>query len=431
MINKLIKILEDNSKITDWKIHETYTVSEELFFIRRSIDMNRSKSVGYLNVSVYVKVSEGEETFTGVATGKIHPTMSVEEVNEAIDDLAFNAQFAKNKQFEIGAKSDNIIVADINDVKQADLSNVVNSISDQIYTTDVKGALLNSAEVFVNKIYHRIINSKGVDVSYISDSNIMEIITESSGVEEVELFELYEFAGEKGEGVDEIVKQQLEVTKYRAIAEKMAAIKDVRIILRAMEVKELLKYYVGHSNAQLIYDHISDNKVGDKIQGDNVKGDTLSIKLVPSLENSTKSRPVDSDGVELKDVQIIKNGELLAVHGSNQFTSYLNQPQTGLIDNFVIEDGSMSYEEMTKQPYFEILSFSAFQANMLNGDFGGEIRLAKYFDGKEVSYLNGGALSANIKEVQGEMYLSIETIQLNEYKGPRSLMFVGDIAGAK
>ena len=82
----------------------------------------------------------------------------------------------------------------------------------------------------------------------------------------------------------------------------------------------------------------------------------------------------------------------------------------------------MSIDEMRKTRHLEIKSFSSFQADASIGIFGGEFRLAKYFDGKETKIINNGAFSANIMEKGLDMYFSKEMIHIDNYYGPKYIL---------
>ena len=129
--------------------------------------------------------------------------------------------------------------------------------------------------------------------------------------------------------------------------------------------------------------------------------------------------------------RLIENGELKALIGDNRFASYLGIEPTGQLTNFKVALGSTTYEDMKNEPYVELLSFSHFQMNFMTGDFGGEIRLARYFDGETRQSITGGSISANIKKVQDNMYLSAIGAQYDDYVGPKHIWFKGlEIAGA-
>ncbi|MBQ1878698.1 MAG: TldD/PmbA family protein, partial [Erysipelotrichaceae bacterium] len=65
--------------------------------------------------------------------------------------------------------------------------------------------------------------------------------------------------------------------------------------------------------------------------------------------------------------------------------------------------------------------FSSFVMNPMTGDFGGEIRLAYYYDGKTVTPVTGGSMTADISEVIKTIRLSRETEQYDYCLVPRTI----------
>ncbi|MBA7541192.1 hypothetical protein ES705_33499 [subsurface metagenome] len=163
-----------------------------------------------------------------------------------------------------------------------------------------------------------------------------------------------------------------------------------------------------------VYNNISSAKTGDNLQGINVKGDTVSISLEPYLPNSVYSVPYDSDGFPLKPASIIEGNVLKNYWGSLRYCHYLNEDTTGMIKNFKVKPGNISVNDYKKEPYLEIVYFSAFLVEPLTGDFGGEIRLGYYFDGKEKIPVTGGSIGGNINKLHQEIenFIGPETVKL-------------------
>ena len=152
------------------------------------------------------------------------------------------------------------------------------------------------------------------------------------------------------------------------------------------------------------------------------KGDLVNITLKPEIEGSVHNSKYDSDGVKLKETQIFKDGKMINLSAGQRFASYMGIEPTGNLVNIEVAPGSMSIDEMRKTRHLEIKSFSSFQADASIGIFGGEFRLAKYFDGKETKIINNGAFSANIMEKGLNMYFSKEMIHIDNYYGPKYIL---------
>jgi predicted Zn-dependent protease len=141
----------------------------------------------------------------------------------------------------------------------------------------------------------------------------------------------------------------------------------------------------------------------------------------PFLPNSTASIGFDEDGLPLEAVSIIEQGIIKRYIATSRFAQYLNVEPTGAISNYRIKGGSRSYEELKQEPHLEAIAFSDFSVDNLSGDFCGEIRLARYFDGERVIPVTGGSISGNILELQNELYLSKELQRDNNFEGPMAI----------
>ena len=72
-----------------------------------------------------------------------------------------------------------------------------------------------------------------------------------------------------------------------------------------------------------------------------------------------------------------------------------------------------------------IESFSAPQMESNTGYWGGEVRLARYYDGEKYIPLTGFSISGNIYEDLKKLELSKENGALPNYSGPKYLIFKG------
>lgn len=420
MIEKLKTILSNFQGIDGYRIIENNIEADELFFIRKELDMNRVKNVRKYRVTVYKDFEEEGIKYRGSSAIKIHPGMEDDEILSAIQGAAFSAGFAKNKYYPLAVPSDTV---NQTATSKASASDWLPVLTDAIFKADThEKGWINSAELFLNKVQTRVINSEGVDVSYDSFKGEFEYITNwKEKSEEIELMGFVSFSQIMPEALTQKVEEILMMSRERANALPTPALKKHMIMLTGEPVKEFFNYYYLQSGAKAVYDNISTAKPGESIQGQDIKGDRLNIKLDPTVANSTESRPYDDDGHPLKTVEIFKNGILNQYWGSVQNSYYLGSKPTGTIDNIVIEGGSKSIDEMKSEAYLELAAFSHFQMNSMTGDFAGEIRLGWYYDGKTRIPVTGGSISGNIREVQENMYLSKELQQDNNFIGPKTI----------
>lgn len=100
MINKITEILKTEG-IEKYLINQTEKSSSELFFIKKKLDVRRTKNITDYKVTVYRDFEKDGEKLTGSAAADIFPTMADEEVREKLIEAYFAAQFAANPYFEL------------------------------------------------------------------------------------------------------------------------------------------------------------------------------------------------------------------------------------------------------------------------------------------------------------------------------------------
>lgn len=432
-IERLKKILAETAEIDGYKIMEQKTEAIELFFIKKELDMNRTKSVRHYQVTIYKDFEADGEKYRGSSTIQIHPMMSEDEIRAAIAEAAFAAGFVKNKYYPLVKPAPIREQVPTSNFAGAPLVNWVPKLVTALYAVNtfqannLKHGWLNSAELFLNKIETTIMNSEGISLAREHYRGELEFITnwQESG-EEVELYRDLNFAAFQQEQLCRVIAETLELSREKALAKPTPALNRHTVLLSGEPVRDFLQYYYIQSAAQSVYEQTSTLKLGENVQAAGIapKGDLISLELDPFLENSTASTPFDEDGLPTDSVSIIKRGILLNYWGSRQYCYYLGVAPTGNIRNMIFDGGSKSAKDMRQQPYLELLAFSDFQMDPLTGNFGGEIRLGRYFDGKSTVFVTGGSISGNIKEVQSEMYLSRELQRENNFIGPQTVQLM-------
>jgi len=432
MIDRIKGILNEIDGITAWKIIEVSKTSEELFFIKKKLDMNRSIDIHIYDVTIYVEFEEDGKSYLGQSRTEISATMTDEDIKAIFEDVKLGASFVKNQFYELVEPSEEASVIMDSSFSEGELMDYMPLLAKAVYGPDIHEAGgINSCEIFLNRHSNRFVNSKGINVSYTTYTSMVEVITEwNDGEEPVELYEFMNLGDYEPNLITEKVTGMIEQSKLRAHAKPAPTLSDMNVILSGEAVKEFLEYYVVKANAQSIYEKTSNFEIGQSVQGADITGDQLQVELLPSLEGSSKSRPYDEDGFLLKPLTLIKDGVLQTYYGSKQYTYYLDIEPTGLLRNARFACGDMTYDRMKNEPYIELISFSNFQMNPLTGDFGGEVRLANYYDGEKIVAITGASISSNISVVQGNMKLSKEIMKIDNYEGPGFIYFKGlDIAG--
>lgn len=419
MLEKIKNILSENKSINGWKIVEQDTASDEFFFILKNLDMNRAKEVRHFEVTVYKDFEEDGVKYRGSSRINIHPSMSDNEIKSAIDDAVFAAGFVKNKYYPLAEPSNDSFIPESQETSDKVLPDLINSI---FKADSMENGWINSSELFLNHVYTRIVNSRGVDVSFKNDNGSFEFITNwKNKTEEIELYKYLEFANPDPAFLSNSVINMLNAARERANAKAATPSGNMTVLLTGEAVAEVFNYYYMQSCAKFAYEKKSTIKLGENIQGENPSGDLISLSLEPLLQDSAQSAPFDEDGISLKPVKIFDEGVLKRYWGGMRYSYYLGVEPTGIIKNITVAPGSKSITELKSSPYLEAAIFSDFSVDIVTGDFGGEIRLGWYYDGEKTITITGGSISGNINDVQKEMYLSKETQKINNFIGPKAI----------
>jgi len=420
-MKNIIELLNIKSNVDEYKIVVSTVSSTELFFIKEELQMNRSKDVKHINITIYRNFVENDIKFKGSSTTVIEPTMSMDEISKKIDTAALAASFVKNQFYNLVDPTNDVPTDLPSTFKEGNPIEHISNLVKDIFSEDNQfEAFINSCEFFINKKDIRILNSKGVDVSYTVYDGEIELITEANGEKEsIELFDVLNFSDYDPAWIKETVKDSLYKSMLRTKAVPISALKDIPVILTGEAVQDFFSYYQVKAAAQMIYQKISTVEIGDMVQQGEIKGDLVTATLKPYIPNSSKSRSYDDDGFFLKEITIIKDSKLLGYYAQKRYADYLGITPTGGIQNIEINCGSTSIDDLKKGPYLELLNFSDFQMDPLTGNFGGEIRLGIYFDGTLEIPVTLGSISGVAKDVEGNMLFSKEQQKLNSFIGPK------------
>jgi predicted Zn-dependent protease len=429
--DRLIKILKELG-VDDWMIKEESLSSREYFFIRKDLDMNRAKDIRRFDITLFRLFEEKGQVYRGSAGITLPGDVSDEEAVQRLEKAWFAASFVKNPPYPMAEPEESQLPPVESPLTEGELSRFAGEIYEKLYSNDTRTeGGVNSSEIFLNRREYRLITSRGIDIEEKLGSGVIELICDWKGKKaDVEIYNMFSFSDPHTDTIEEESREQLENCRLRSQAVKAPELMDIPIILTGEAVREIADFYRQQSGAKQVYEKTARGVVGEVFQGNDVKGDRITISLDPVLPGSSGSRRYDDDGTALRKQEIYKEGKLLRYHGNIQYSHYLGVPPTGMIKNLVLEPGSASVEEWRRSPHVEIRSFSAFQMDGMTGDFGGEIRLALWHDGKKTVPLTGASLSACLFDVQKEFYLSRETTRREHYDGPAYLMFPkGHLAG--
>ena len=415
MIN-LIKELLNKNNIEEYIISETEFEDLELYFIRDSLDMKRSKHLLNYSVKIFNNFNENGEKFKGDTTLTIYPSMTKDEIDKAIVEGYYITSLVKNRYYNLpkGNKKDEKILIE-SKISKNTLEETANKLREALYkNNNIDKGFINSAEIFVEKVRKKILGANGTDIEYVKYNTHGEYVTQWIDKDDVELYNSFSYNDLEEDELALKVKEAILNTGYREKSLNPPKTGSYNVILSGEEVKTLLSYYLEISEASMIYQGYSNFKINNSVQGNDIKGDKINIRL-------TSSVPFSNEGVKLIDRTLIDKCELKSIYGSSRFMNYLNLEPVGEYDGAIISGGNTSFNDMISNGDLHIIKFSDFQMDSLTGDFFGEIRLALLKDGDNLIPLTGGSLSASIKDVQSDFILSKEVQNLGSYKIPLAI----------
>ncbi|MGC9139585.1 metallopeptidase TldD-related protein [Athalassotoga sp.] len=414
MMVELIAELLNRDGIDDWKILERKVEGEEFFFVKDSLDMNRAKRTRKFFVTIYHDFEREGKLYRGSSDFTIYPSMKREEIKSLIEDNIFSSKFVENLYYPVVNEKHTI-----SRTVPLDPESLDRIIHDFPFKS--KDVWVNSSEFFLNRVEERIVNSKGVDVSNAFYRLYVEMITTAKSKEEVELYWSFERSYP-------VVRMEIEeaimATRERAKAIFTPEVKDIPVILSGESVGEFFKYPLYKTSGLYIYEHLSNVKKGERI----LNGD-FTMWIDPHVEGSAYSLNYDEDGFLCKKVKVIEDSKVMNIWADVRYAYYLGIEPTGHLTNFVVESGKESESSFEDGKYLKVLSFSDFQMDPVTGDFGGEIRLGWYSDGRKKVAVTGGSISGNITKC--DFALSSESQLTGNFKGPKSVRITGAQIGGK
>ncbi len=427
MIEKILAALKESGTEL-FQITETKEESAELFFIRKSLDMQRLKEVHRASVTVYRAFTEGDRRMLGSAAVQVQESFTTEQMTELFRNALYAAGFVKNPYYELYAGKGEPSAEALErsgHLSGQPLTEVAHRFADALFEEDRESdVFLNSAEIFAGRTTCHILNSSGVDVSYCKGRVWGEFVAQCVAEQDVETYQDFSYDDMDTAALQKKVRDTLEMTRARARAVSAPPAGEYRVILSGAYVKTIFDYYVERSNGYMIYPKYSTFQNGCDVQGGQVEKDRINLTLKATV-------PYSVEGIPMKDRDLVRDGMLQLIHGSNRYAYYLNLEPTGNYDSFSAPAGSVPLEKLREEPYLEIVNFSDFQMDTFDGHFGGEIRLGFLYDGEKRIPVTGGSINGSILDAQKNLVFSRETQVEKNFQGPAAVCLEGvNVAGS-
>ena len=96
--DEIVKLLKESGAF-GWRITDTVTKGWEFYFIRHSLDQNRSKDIENIQITVYV-LSDDKKS-VGCASADMGPDDTKEYVELTIEDLIYQAGLVQDHKTQL------------------------------------------------------------------------------------------------------------------------------------------------------------------------------------------------------------------------------------------------------------------------------------------------------------------------------------------
>ena len=384
MLNQIINLLKA-SRADAWEVTETVRDGWEFYLIRHALDQNRVVHVERYQVKVYCKSEDGR--FLGSAAGEIPPTADQAEIERLLAQMILSAGLVRNPVYTLNTpEAREKKPAASSPVHPGDISAAFFSALQQVPETETED--LNSVEVFVSSLQKHFVSSEGIDVVSEYPSSMVEaVVNARKDGREIELYRMYTSGTYDAEQLKRDLTEVLSFGHARLQAVPTPALQKADVLFSTDAAREIYGWYIDRMNAAYKHMKYSDWEIGRPV-AENAEGDPVTLTAVPFLPNSSRN-----------------------FLGSRQYSQYLGLEHSFQPSNLKISGGSGSAESLRQGDYLEPVEFSDFQVDPLTGDIAGEIRLAFWHHGGEVTPVTGGSVSGNMKQFARTIRFSRETRQ--------------------
>ncbi len=414
-VKEIIKLLRENKDIDAYEINRSEKQSSELFFVLKKLEINRATNTESISITVYVDQKDKRGSSTVLVTSADDEKTLKTKLKEAVK----KAKTALNPYFELAKKQENI---NKKIALKESLNDTALKVAKAIMKADhYKKGWINSTEIFVSKNKLEFYNSNGVKHSEEKLSIEFEIIpTWTNGTEEFETYKYYKSNRFSSKEITESVEDVLSIAKDRSKAKTIKDVdlpNDLPILMTGEMADYILNAIKSETSYQKAYTHTSHYNVKDV-----VSNNRFDLTLKANIAGVSNSHGFDRNGIVLSSKKLISKGVLKDTYGDIRYGYYLKKDNvSGEYSIASLKADGVNYK---KTPHIIIEHFSSPQIDE-TGYFGGEVRLARYYDGKKYIPLTSFSVSGNLYEALKDVEFSKEQTTTSKYKGPKYFIFHG------
>ncbi len=429
-------------KAADWRIVTIETQRMERYFVRRSIEQTRAVDEVQHTLTVYVDSESPQGKTRGEASVSIQPSLTDAELDDKIARALLAASKSRNPWFDLPGSSGPSVLPkssafhDLGMEKGMELSGSAlfsPEAADQAAggaagTTALSGARINSLELFLSRELRHFHNSKHHDFSVGRWRGYTEFVVDCPAEQgPVELFDDLEFDSPDAERLAEATGSRLAQVADRAKAIPLPQLGDIPVLLVGKEAEDVFGWFFSNAQTSMVFTKASTFAVGKEVQSAEAgaPAEPLDLWAEPIISGLPASSPFDPDGFPLERTQVIEKGVCKNLIGSIRHADWLGLPRKGAFPLFSVGPGSRSLASLRSGPYLEPVMFSDFRLDPVTGDFGAEIRLAYWSDGKKRLPVTGGSISGSVADFKSTMVFSSERGLASRSLCPKAVLIKG------
>jgi|GEM_PF-687388 len=402
--------LSKRKEVKGWVISQEHIHRRERYFMQETrilvTDQDREVHAQNIDLHLFVRLPE-KEGRQGETSKKLFLSLPLaEQIDSAIQAALQTDHQAWELPSEVPTHLPELRTTDPRIAE--DIEKVMAEFTDRISmaVTKPRGTTFNSAELFIsvhnkeihlsNGLNHRSSQSRIYNeaaYSYLKkdpygNPRSDEYLSTRWAVnmEDLNIEKLFDETSDRAEHSLDTIKPK---------AGKYAVIVDSEVLAT------LFNTQITQISAKNSYHGLPFIQPGDEFVP-NAVGDLLTITLDPSLDHGADTTPISGYGIRQSPLKVIEKNRVVVSPTDQRYAQYLNLMPSTTCGTVVVEPGTLSYEELTREApqVIEILQFSGLFMEPHNGTFSSEIRLAKLYDKEKgtVTYLKGGSLSGSFKE---------------------------------
>ncbi|MDX9827331.1 MAG: metallopeptidase TldD-related protein [Spirochaetia bacterium] len=404
-------------KAADWRLVSGHSLREERYYVKTELELAREVEEIRHSLTVYVDGSQAGKKTRGEASISLQPSFSDEEIDSKIAGALFAASMSKNPWFDLPGASEAKAALPPSGFEGMDETSRAEVYRQALYAPESLSGeeprpRINALELFVSKTSTQFSNSKAAHFGTEEWKGYSEFIVEAQGESGgVELFDDIAFSQPDTARLEAATGTRLAQVRDRAKAIPTPVLKDLPVILGGREAEEVFAWFFDNASTEMIFTKASPFELGMKIQQTDSAtriADPLDIWAEPVIPGLPDSCPYDPDGFALERTKVVDKGVLKCLVGGIRYADWLGQPRKGFFPLFSVSAGKVSLEQLRSHPHLELVKCSDFRLESTTGNFGGEIRLAYWFDGKKRIPVTGGSISGSVAELRSTMRRSKE-----------------------